>query len=85
MLCAYGGLQTHSVTLILTAWVLVQLDKDCNPHLTLNIIGPDQSAHRVAFGVTSSTTAEVTCHAVRSVLNFAKHVTKFYGQQGWEV
>ena len=65
--------------------MLGQMDKDCNPHLTLNIIGPDQSAHRVAFGVTTSTNADVTMHAVRSVLNFAKHVTQFYGEQGWEV
>ena len=65
--------------------VLGQMDKDCNPHLTLNVIGPYQSAHRVAFGVTTSTNADVTSHAVRSVFNLARHVAKFYGEQRWDV
>ena len=63
----------------------MQMDKDCNPHFALNVIGPDQSAHRVAVGITSHTSAAVTGHAIRSVLNHADHVTTFYADAQWGV
>jgi len=55
-----------------------QLDADGNPHYSMNVIVPDQSSKRVAFGATSSTNAKLTTHILHNIMQHCRNVLGYY-------
>jgi hypothetical protein len=55
-----------------------KMDGSQSPHVAVNIVGPHQSVHRIAFGVVSSESAEMTQYVFRCVRQHAEDVVEWY-------
>jgi hypothetical protein len=56
-----------------------------SPHVAVNIIGPRQSVHRIAFGVVSSESSEMTWHVFKCVHEHAEDVVEWHARNALPV
>ena len=54
-------------------------------HLAFNVIGPRQSIHRIAFGVVSSESTNMTRYAFKCIRQHAEDVAEWYAQHSLTV
>jgi len=55
-----------------------KMDSHGHPHICINVIAPDQSAHRLAFGMVSHANEKQTTYALDIVLQHCRHVFDFH-------
>jgi hypothetical protein len=61
------------------------MDGTQSPHLAFNVIGPRQSIHRIAFGVVSSESTNMTRYAFKCIRQHAEDVAEWYAQHSLTV
>jgi hypothetical protein len=62
-----------------------KMDGTQSPHLSFNVIGPNQSVHRIAFGVVSSESTELTRYAFKCIREHAEDVVEWYARHALPV
>lgn len=59
------------------------MDKDGHPHIAVNVIAPDHSAKRIAFGVLGSKNQATTSHAMVCIRDHVQEVARLYQFHQW--
>ena len=54
------------------------MDAQGFPHIAVNVIAPDASVKRVAFGVVGGEGAELTAYITRQILTHGQEMLMFY-------
>jgi len=62
-----------------------QFDQDGTPHFAVNVIAPNQSAKRVAFGPVGSMNVVMTSYCLRILRQHATDVIQFYSFNQWQI
>ena len=62
-----------------------QLDKKCNPHLTIVAIAPNQSARKIAWGLCEKKNVRATTFAIKMVLRHLEVVFKLWSVKQWHL
>ena len=64
---------------------MCQFDQDGTPHFAVNVISPNQSFQRVAFGPVGSMNVVMTSYCLRILREHAKEVIKIYSLNQWKI
>lgn len=54
-------------------------------HIAVNVIAPDASVKRVAFGVVGGESAELTAYSTRQLLTHSQELLMFYQANAWRI
>ena len=61
------------------------MDAQGFPHIAVNVIAPDASVKRVAFGVVGGESAELTTYITRQLLTHGQEMLMFYQANAWRI
>ena len=61
------------------------MDAQGFPHIAVNVIAPDASVKRVAFGVVGGESAELTAYITRQILTHGQEMLMFYQAKAWRI
>jgi len=61
------------------------VDKKCNPHLTIVVIAPNQSARKIAWGLCQKKDVHATTYTIKMVLRHVEVVFKLWSAMKWQL
>jgi hypothetical protein len=61
------------------------MDAQGFPHIAVNVIAPDASVKRVAFGVVGGEGADLTAYITRQILKHGQEMLMFYQAKAWRI